>query len=118
MGKNWVPVPQEFWLRGWIFELRETSQAVLLVILDLLYEAKSARFVTPERREGYGLSEDTWTRGIRDLRDRGLLEVGRLPIGDDNHFDRLRNTYWIDPLALDSYPASAPALGELSDPLS
>lgn len=116
-GAQWVAVPQELWLRGWIFELRETSLAVLLVLLDLLYGAKSARFVTPERRESYGLSEDTWTRGVRDLRDRGLLTVGRIPIGDDFHFDRLRNTYWIDPLALDDYPAGVTRLRELSDPL-
>lgn len=103
-GGYWVGVPHEFWLRGWIFDLRETSQAVLLVLLDLLYKAESPRFVTPERHDEYGLSEDTWTRGIKDLRDRGLLTVGRVPIGDQWHYDRLRNTYWIDKRRLDEFP--------------
>lgn len=112
---QWVSVPQELWLRGWIFELRETGLAVLLVVLDLLYgaSAKEARFVTPERRKNYGLSEDTWTRGIGELRDHGLLKVGRIPIGDDFHFDRLRNTYWVNHDRLGDHPD---ALGHLSVP--
>jgi hypothetical protein len=118
-GDHWVSVPHEFWLCGWIFDLRETSQAVLLVLMDLLYGAESARFVTPERHDSYGLSEDTWTRGIRDLCDRGLLTVGRVPIGDDFHFDRLRNTYWINQRRLYNYPDGLePSPKEPSDPTS
>lgn len=103
---TWASVPLELWEHGWIFYLRETSLAVLLMLLDLQYGTKSmadARFVTPERRRNYGLSDDTWTRGTRDLRHRGLLTVGRMPIGDDFHFDRLRNTYWIDERRLDYF---------------
>lgn len=103
-GERWVSVPQELWLRGWIFDLRETSLAVLLVLMDRLYKAKFPQFITRERHESYGLSEDTWTRGIRDLTDRGLLTVGRVPIGDDLNFERLRNTYWIENRRLDAYP--------------
>lgn len=103
-GERWVSVPHEVWLRGWIFELRETSLAVLLVLMDRLYGAKFPQFVTRERHESYGLSEDTWTRGIRDLTDRGLLKVGRAPIGDDLNFERVRNTYWIIDSRLDRYP--------------
>lgn len=106
-GGTWAQVPLELWERGWVFTLRETSLAVLLVLLDLQYGAKSqadAPFVTPERRRSYGLSDDTWTRGTRDLRERRLLTVGRVPIGDDFHFDRLRNTYWIHERRLDDSP--------------
>ncbi|MFC8796890.1 hypothetical protein ACFT2C_04105 [Promicromonospora sp. NPDC057138] len=103
-GGYWVQVPHEFWLRGWIFSLRETSQAVLLALLDLLYKADAPRFVTPERHDEYGLSDDTWTRGIRDLSECKLLTVRRVPIGDDWHYDRLRNTYSIDMRRLGDSP--------------
>lgn len=103
-GERYVSVPHELWLRGWIFELRETSLAVLLVLMDRLYKAKFPQFITRERRESYGLSEDTWTRGIRELTDRGLLKVGRVPVGDDLNYERMRNTYWIDDRRLDGIP--------------
>ncbi|MFJ2298695.1 hypothetical protein [Oerskovia paurometabola] len=99
-----MAVPHKLWLRGWILDLRETSLAVLLVLMDRLYGAKSSKFITRERRESYGLSEDTWTRGIRDLTNRGLLRVGRAPVGDDLHFERMRNTYWIIERRLDDKP--------------
>ena len=51
-----------------------------------------------------GLSDDTWTRGIRDLSERKLLTVRRVPIGDDWHYDRLRNTYSIDMRRLGDSP--------------
>jgi len=103
-GERWVAIPHELWLRGWIFDLHETSLGVSLVLMDRLYGAKSSQFITRERRESYGLSEDTWTRSIRDLTNRGLLKAGRAPVGDDLHFGRARNTYWIIKRRLDDTP--------------
>jgi hypothetical protein len=38
---------------------------------------KAPRYLLRERRESYGLSHDTWTRGRHELEDAGLLAVNR-----------------------------------------
>jgi hypothetical protein len=52
-------------------------------------------------QERYGLSDDTRSKGMNDLRDLGLITVTRQPINPgDFDLQRIRNTYTLDLKAL------------------
>jgi len=69
---------------------------VLFALTERLGGRKVSMYLTRDRRESYGLSHDTWTRGRHELEERGLLRVSRVPQGDDYDYRRLRNSYWIN----------------------
>jgi hypothetical protein len=48
-------------------------------------------------REYYALSEDTRAKGMKELRDLGLVTVRRVPVNpDDFDLERIRNTYTLN----------------------
>jgi hypothetical protein len=94
----YLSVPVGLWEHHWLTQLSGTGLALLLVLLDLQggrKESNPPSLPGPLRRR-YGLSDDTWTRGTRKLRELGLLQVRKQPYGRDFDFRRMRNTYWID----------------------
>ena len=53
-------------------------------------------------RERYDLSDETRNKGLRELTDRGLLDLSRRPVSAASFFDdrfRARNVYLIRPSA-------------------
>lgn len=60
----------DYWLERWHTSLDLAATAVLLIALSL-----PERFVLPQRHgaEWYGISRDTLQRGLKSLRDLGLL---------------------------------------------
>lgn len=97
----WTTIPLGFWRNGWILDLRPTTIAVLFALAERLGGQKVPLYLTRSRRDSYGLSHDTWTRGEKDLVERGLLEVSRVPQGNDFDYTRLRNAYWLEKGRLD-----------------
>jgi hypothetical protein len=92
---NYVEVPLDLWSQGWIVDLSATGLALLLILLDARGPHRSPRYITTPAKACYGLSADTWTRARKELKDAGLLAVGRTPQGGTFDYRRLRNTYSI-----------------------
>lgn len=93
---KFTEVPLGFWDRGWIIDLSARGVAILLALLDARGPYRTPRYITTPTRASYGFSADTWTRGARELREKGLLIEGRTPQGGTFDFRRLRNTYLIN----------------------
>jgi hypothetical protein len=96
--KRYVSVPLGLWRLGWINALSGRALAVLLALIDLQggRDPRRPPSMNAQERERYGFSQDTWTRGERELKERGLLAVARSPQGADFDWRRMRNTYWVD----------------------
>jgi hypothetical protein len=73
----------------------------LFSLRERLGGIKEPKYLLPDRRESYGLSHDTWTRGSRELEDRGLLTVRTITEGEDYVYIRRRRTYWLNADLLD-----------------
>ncbi len=87
-------LPPTFWTAGWGVVLSGAAIAILLALLQLDRSDGEAVWVSPaEARRRFGLSEDTWTKGSKELRARGLLTVGRKPVSEEFGWRRVRNTY-------------------------
>ncbi|GAA1915973.1 hypothetical protein GCM10009716_26580 [Streptomyces sodiiphilus] len=93
---RYIGIPLEFWRNGWILRLSPTGIALLFTLLESQGGYEEARYVTSERRDTYGLSHNTWTKGRKELEQYGFLTVKRTPQGTDFDYRRLRNSYWID----------------------
>jgi hypothetical protein len=94
--RPYVNIPIEFWKYGWLLELSPVAIAVMFSLREHLGGYKAPRYLLRERRESYGLSHDTWTRGRHELEDAGLLAVNRVPQGGEYAYNRLRNSYWLN----------------------
>ncbi len=93
---TWVNLPVTFWTNGWIVRLSGRAIALLLILSELVGEKdrEQGAHVRPDRaRLQYGLSEDTWTRGVKELKEAGIIIVTREKHGELWDFVRLRNKY-------------------------
>jgi hypothetical protein len=73
-----------------------TALALLIMLLDLQGGRGGPQWISPaQARRRYDLSPDTWTKGIKELKNLELLTVSRLPQGDFFDYQRMRNTYWV-----------------------
>jgi hypothetical protein len=105
--QNWsVLLPAAFWTNGWALALPTAALALLLVMLDLERSDGEPAWIAPElAQERFGLSEDTWTRGVRELEAHGLLRIRRQPVGASLSWKRVRNNYKLRLSRLNSEPA-------------
>lgn len=94
--RPYVSFPIGFWRYGWLLHLSPVAIAVLFALREHLGGSKVPRYLLRDRRDSYGLSHDTWTRGRRELEEAGLLTVKRVPQGDEYVYNRLRNSYWLE----------------------
>lgn len=94
----YVSLPPTFWTSGWAAGLSGAGTAILLVMLVLTRAWQGEPFwISPgEARRKFHLSEDTWTKGVRELCDLGLLHVGRKPVSEEFGWRRVRNLYSLD----------------------
>ena len=105
-GRYYVGVPLGFWREGWVLELSPTAIALLFVLIELQGGREGPQTVSPARKGEYHLSDDTWTRATRELKEHGILTVGRTSQHEDEFvYDRMRNTYWVDLDRLEKSPA-------------
>jgi hypothetical protein len=100
----YVSIPLGFWSKGWLLELAPTAIAVLFTLSERLGGYKQPQYLLPDRRESYGLSHDTWTRGSRELEDNGLLTVSTITQGEEYAYTRRRRNYWLNMDLLDMRP--------------
>ena len=89
-------LPVAFWKNGWIVRLSGRAIALLLILKDVVggRDPQQGVYVRPDNaRLQYGLSEDTWSRGVKELKEAGLIVVTREKHGDLWDFVRIRNKY-------------------------
>ena len=91
-----VRLPAGFWTHGWALALSAPALATLLVLLEATRNGAMAdKWISPSERRWYGLSDDTWTRGIAELARYGLVEVAKKPVSEDFGWRRVRNAYTV-----------------------
>ncbi|MFF4891444.1 hypothetical protein [Micromonospora chersina] len=100
----YVQLKREFWTEGWISHL---SGAAISMYLAALHEERGktgeAVWISPRiGRERYDLSDETRGKGLGELVNLGLLNLGRRPVPQSS-FDeryRARNVYRVIPNGL------------------
>jgi hypothetical protein len=110
---RYIQLPPELWTSGWMAVLSPAALA-MLIVLRVQVGAKDPDteevWVSPEyATKAFLLSEETRTRGVRELQRAGLLIIRRRQLVTTDSFDfrRFRNTYQLrlDQLAT---PAAVP----------
>lgn len=85
------------WHDGWIDRLSGTALALLIVLLDLQGGRAQPQWISPDpARRRYDLSPDTWTKGLKELKELELVTVTRRMQGDFFDQRRMRNAYWVE----------------------
>jgi hypothetical protein len=110
-------LPAEFWGNGWIAALSGAGVAILLVLMVLHTEnrGKQGFWISPKRaKERFALSEDTWTKGVKELARHRLVVVRPKQVSEDFGWKRRRNTYILDRSRLKDLPSSE--IINLTDP--
>lgn len=98
--RRYLTLPIELWTLGWILRMSGRSLAVYTALTELTGGKDQEGAVMPgERKAEYGMSDDTWTRACRELRDMGVLVTDFEKYGDDEHDIRRRQRYWLRKLA-------------------
>lgn len=115
----YVRLPVAFWTKGWAATLSGPATVMLLVLL--LLERTPARVLMQRWADGdelgvwvspdqairrFDLSEDTRSRGFRELVRHGLVFVDRQRVHGDFEWRRVRNVYMLVADAMDHAPAS------------
>lgn len=92
--RRYLTLPIELWSMGWIFKMSGRSLAVYIALKELTGgKAPEDAFMPGDRKREYGMSDDTWTRAIKELRDLGILSTWFRNVGDDEHHVRHRQHY-------------------------
>lgn len=112
-GERYIKLPAGFWVNQWIVRLSGAAVALLLVLLDQYSGSRKQTefWISPRlARDIYGLSRDTWTKGIAELSRSGIVSVDRYAVNDDDFgWSRLRNVYTLDMGQFDLRDAEAGA---------
>lgn len=125
-GQEWrhryIQIPDTLWTNGWIATLSGAALAMLLVLFAELGQKDASKtdiwFSPSWAKATYGLSEDTRSKGLRELRGAEIITARKRSASRDAlDFRRLRNTYRLD---LDRFKDQAEVrLGEAPpDPLT
>jgi hypothetical protein len=93
LSRPYITLPIALWRRGWFIALSGRAIAILIILRELTHgRVKNGTWVDGIRKRQYGLSDDTWTRGTRELREAGLLDV-REEVFSSQGEPRRRNVY-------------------------
>ena len=105
-GGRWITVPIELWSNGGIHVLSGRALAVYVVLRDLTGGRSGGATADGRRKRQYGLSDETWARGVRELQAQGLAVTERI-VDRPDAFARgqLRVKYELVPDALRRLPA-------------
>lgn len=90
----YIQLPASFWTEGWAARLTGRALAMLLVLREVTFSG-DWRWVSPSQaRQRYGLSEDTWSKGVAELKANKIIEIRKKAVGEEVFdFRRVRNTY-------------------------
>lgn len=116
---RYFQLPNALWTNGWLQVLSGPGLAMLLVLYTELGRRDPTTtdlWFSPQQAElRFALSEDTRSKGLRELRAAGLVSANRRSISPDTFdFRRLRNVYRIHTDTLEQ-PAAIP---ESNDPVA
>jgi hypothetical protein len=95
---RYIQLPPELWTSGWMAVLSPAALA-MLIVLRVQVGAKDPDteevWISPEyAAKAFLLSEETRTRGVRELQRAGLLTIRRRQMATDSFdFRRSRNVY-------------------------
>lgn len=93
----YVTLPLTLWRKGWINVLSARALVVYIALRHACAGGEGKEFyIAPYKREGYGLSEDTWKRGTDELKTLGLLTITQGSPQDRDIRRRRRNLYQLD----------------------
>jgi len=104
-GEQWrhryIQLPDTLWTNGWMAALSGAALAMLLVLFAELGrkdpEVTDLWFSPSRASKVYGISEDTRSKGLRELRAAGLVSARRRAASRDVlDFKRVRNTYRLE----------------------
>lgn len=104
-GQEWrhryIQIPDTLWTNGWIATLSGAALAMLLVLFVELGQKDAEKtdlwFSPAWAKKIYGLSEDTRSKGLRELRAAKVITARKRAASRDVlDFRRLRNTYRLE----------------------
>lgn len=118
---RYVQMPDTLWTNGWLATLSGAALAMLLVLYVELGRREPSTtdvwFSPSQALKLYGLSEDTRSKGLRELRAAGLITARKRSASRTAlDFRRLRNTYRINTAQLDT-EAAVPTRPEPEPPV-
>lgn len=98
---RYIQLPDLLWTNGWIATLSGAALAMLLVLFGELGqknpETTDLWFSPSRAKKIYGLSEDTRSKGLRELRAAKVVSARRKAASRDVlDFRRVRNTYRLE----------------------
>lgn len=100
----YISLPASFWTEGWIMTLSARAIAMLLILAAETGGSSKSKTVAPAlARARYAISEDTWGKGVAELREHGIIDVRKewIPpidfedFADFNDIVRVRNRYTV-----------------------
>lgn len=93
----YVSIPIQFFERGYVFSLSGRAIALYIILRELIEGRKGENageaWVSGDRKQEYGLSDDTWTRATQELEEIGLLKSWYVPNQDNLGELRRRKVY-------------------------
>jgi hypothetical protein len=99
---RYIQLPPELWTSGWMAVLNQASIAMLIVLFVQLGASDaddSELWIAPDyAAQTFMLSEETRTRGLRELANTGLITTRRRALVASDSFDirRFRNVHRIN----------------------
>ncbi len=90
----YIELPYSFWTDGWAVRLSGRAIVMLLILREVTFSG-AWKWVSPSKaRQIYGISEDTWSKGVAELKANEIVEIRKRPVGEEVFdFRRVRNTY-------------------------
>lgn len=105
LSPPYITLPLSLWKQGWVIALSGRALCVLIALRDLTGgRTGDSAWADGERKRQYGISEDSWTRGSRELVDAGLLTVTS-DVKTSHNQRRRRNIYTLHLDVLESFLA-------------
>ena len=94
----YITIPIEFWRNIWITTLsaRALATYVALRLVTVGKRQGQGQHLAPYDRDRFGLSDDTWQRGTRELVGQGLLEIRSGVVENRGLRARHRNVYYLN----------------------
>lgn len=90
---HYVSVPIELWTSGHLLDMKARELAVFIALQDVTSNPAREGSLTGYRKAQYGVSDDTWTRALVDLRRRNLVGVRTEIDEGDDRVPRRRQIY-------------------------
>lgn len=90
---RYVSVPIELWTSGHILQMKAREVAIFIAIWDVTSNSAQEGSLTGYRKAQYGISDDTWTRALKELRVRNLVDYRTEVDESDDRVPRKRQIY-------------------------